>query len=121
MYLSHGVITSAQHLHVPDATRSTQARRNFKPSLSGVNYPDRSRSSSPHACQADQTAALRSIISAWVRLALFECMTQGEGDKRLWFIVDEIDARGTIDGLTDAPDLNGLTVRVNNCVGEAAA
>jgi type IV secretory pathway TraG/TraD family ATPase VirD4 len=29
-------------------------------------------------------------------------MTEGEGDKRLWFIVDELDARGRIDGLKDA-------------------
>jgi type IV secretory pathway TraG/TraD family ATPase VirD4 len=52
--------------------------------------------------QADQIAALRSIISAWVRLAIFECMTRGEGDKRVWFVVDELDALGPIDGLKDA-------------------
>jgi type IV secretory pathway TraG/TraD family ATPase VirD4 len=52
--------------------------------------------------QADQIAALRSIISAWLRLAIFQTMTEGEGDKRLWFIVDELDALGPIDGLKDA-------------------
>ena len=52
--------------------------------------------------RADQIAALRSIISAWVRLAIFETMTEGEGDKRLWFVVDELDALGPIDGLKDA-------------------
>jgi hypothetical protein len=52
--------------------------------------------------QADQIAALRSIISAWMRLAIFQTMTEGEGDKRLWFIVDELDALGPIDGLKDA-------------------
>ena len=52
--------------------------------------------------QADQIAALRSVISAWLRLAIFQTMTGGEGDKRLWFIVDELDALGPIDGLKDA-------------------
>jgi type IV secretory pathway TraG/TraD family ATPase VirD4 len=52
--------------------------------------------------QADQIAALRSIISAWLRLAIFQTMTGGEGDQRLWFIVDELDALGPIDGLKDA-------------------
>ena len=52
--------------------------------------------------QADQIAALRSIISAWLRLAVFQTMTAGEGDQRLWFIVDELDALGPIDGLKDA-------------------
>ena len=52
--------------------------------------------------QADQIAALRSIISAWLRLAIFQTMTGGEGDQRLWFVVDELDALGPIDGLKDA-------------------
>ena len=52
--------------------------------------------------QANQITALRSIISAWMRLAIFQTMTDGEGDKRLWFVVDELDALGPIDGLKDA-------------------
>jgi type IV secretory pathway TraG/TraD family ATPase VirD4 len=52
--------------------------------------------------RADQIAALRSIISAWLRLAIFQTMTEGEGDQRLWFFVDELDALGPIDGLKDA-------------------
>jgi len=52
--------------------------------------------------QADQIAALRSVISAWLRLVIFQTMTEGEGDKKLWFIVDELDALGPIDGLKDA-------------------
>jgi type IV secretory pathway TraG/TraD family ATPase VirD4 len=52
--------------------------------------------------QADQIAALRSIISAWMRLAIFQTMSQGERDHRLWFVVDELDALGPIDGLKDA-------------------
>jgi hypothetical protein len=51
---------------------------------------------------AGQIAALRSPISAWMRLAVFEAMNRGEGDQRLWFIVDELDALGQIDGLKDA-------------------
>jgi type IV secretory pathway TraG/TraD family ATPase VirD4 len=65
--------------------------------------------------KAGQIAALRSTISAWMRLAIFEAMDQDEPrdagsddgrsrDKndRLWFVVDELDALGQIDGLKDA-------------------
>jgi hypothetical protein len=52
--------------------------------------------------QADQIAALRAIISTWIRIAIFETMSLTEGDARLWFIVDELDALGQIDGLKDA-------------------
>ena len=52
--------------------------------------------------QAGEIAALRSIISAWMRIAIFEAMGLGEGDQRLWFVVDELDALGEIDGLKDA-------------------
>ena len=52
--------------------------------------------------RANEIAALRSVISAWLRLAIFECMSGEEGDQRLWFVVDELDALGTIDGLKDA-------------------
>ena len=52
--------------------------------------------------RANEIAALRSVISAWLRLAIFECMNQEEGDQRLWFVVDELDALGVIDGLKDA-------------------
>jgi hypothetical protein len=45
---------------------------------------------------------LRSVISAWMRLAIFEAMDRPAGDQRLWFIVDELDALGAIDGLKDA-------------------
>ena len=37
-----------------------------------------------------------------MRLAIFEAMNQSEGDQRLWFIIDELDALGPIDGLKDA-------------------
>jgi len=52
--------------------------------------------------RAGQIAALRSTISAWMRLAIFEAMNHGEGEQRLWFVVDELDALGQIDGLKDA-------------------
>jgi hypothetical protein len=59
---------------------------------------------------AGQIAALRSTISAWMRLAIFEAMDprepaaqEGAGtQRRLWFVVDELDALGQIDGLKDA-------------------
>lgn len=60
--------------------------------------------------KAGQIAALRSTISAWMRLAIFEAMDQDElrdddsrdPNSRLWFVVDELDALGQIDGLRDA-------------------
>ena len=51
---------------------------------------------------AGEIAALRSTISAWMRIAIFEAMSRGEGDQRLWFVIDELDALGEIDGLKDA-------------------
>jgi type IV secretory pathway TraG/TraD family ATPase VirD4 len=60
--------------------------------------------------KAGQIAALRSTISAWMRMAIFETMDQDEqrdedsrdSSGRLWFVVDELDALGQIDGLKDA-------------------
>jgi Type IV secretion-system coupling protein DNA-binding domain len=52
--------------------------------------------------RAGQVAALRSTISAWMRLGIFEAMEKEQGDQRLWFVVDELDALGQIDGLKDA-------------------
>jgi type IV secretory pathway TraG/TraD family ATPase VirD4 len=53
--------------------------------------------------KAGQIAALRSMIATWVRLAIFEALSQPEGfDQRLWFVVDELDALGAVDGLKDA-------------------
>ena len=37
-----------------------------------------------------------------MRLAIFETMNQGEQKQGLWFVVDELDALGQIDGLKDA-------------------
>ena len=52
--------------------------------------------------RAGQIAALRSIVSAWMRLSIFEAMNAPEGRQRLWFVIDELDALGQIDGLKDA-------------------
>ncbi|HWJ35419.1 MAG TPA: type IV secretion system DNA-binding domain-containing protein [Steroidobacteraceae bacterium] len=50
-----------------------------------------------------QIAALRSMIATWMRLAIFEAMNGAENhDRRLWFVVDELDALGAIEGLKDA-------------------
>jgi len=51
---------------------------------------------------ANEIATLRNIISTWMRLAIYEAMSQPEGDQRLWFAIDELDALGQIDGLKDA-------------------
>lgn len=52
--------------------------------------------------QADQIASLRAVISTWLRIAIFQTMSQGESDHRLWLVIDELDALGAIDGLKDA-------------------
>jgi type IV secretory pathway TraG/TraD family ATPase VirD4 len=52
--------------------------------------------------RADQIASLRDLIATWLRLAIFETMSRPEGDQHLWFIIDELDALGAIDGLKDA-------------------
>jgi type IV secretory pathway TraG/TraD family ATPase VirD4 len=52
---------------------------------------------------AAQIAALRTMIATWMRLAIFEAMSGNENhDQRLWFVVDELDALGAIEGLKDA-------------------
>jgi type IV secretory pathway TraG/TraD family ATPase VirD4 len=52
--------------------------------------------------RANEIATLRSLISTWMRLAIFETMSQPEGDQRLWVVIDELDALGAIDSLKDA-------------------
>jgi hypothetical protein len=50
---------------------------------------------------AGEIAALRQLIAAWLRLAIFQTMQQPDAP-RTWFVVDELDALGRIDGLKDA-------------------
>lgn len=37
-----------------------------------------------------------------MRLAIFEAMSGPDRDQRLWFVMDELDALGAVDGLKDA-------------------
>jgi type IV secretory pathway TraG/TraD family ATPase VirD4 len=53
--------------------------------------------------RAGQISALRSIISAWIRLAIFQTLMRGDHEcDPLWFVIDELDALGPIEGLKDA-------------------
>ena len=53
--------------------------------------------------QARQIGALRALIATWTRLAIFQALSgTAEVDQRLWFVLDELDALGAIDGLKDA-------------------
>jgi type IV secretory pathway TraG/TraD family ATPase VirD4 len=53
--------------------------------------------------KAGQIAAMRAVIGTWMRIAIFEAMNGLEHrDQRLWFVVDELDALGAIEGLKDA-------------------
>jgi type IV secretory pathway TraG/TraD family ATPase VirD4 len=72
------------------------------PPLSVRNWVQEGRGALFIPYQAGQIAAMRSTVSAWMRLAIFETMNREEGDQRLWFAVDELDALGQIDGLKDA-------------------
>jgi len=53
--------------------------------------------------KAAQIAGLRAMIATWMRTAIVETMNgAADVDQRLWFVVDELDALGAIDGLKDA-------------------
>ena len=52
--------------------------------------------------RAAQIAALRSIIATWTRLAIFAAMARPDESRCLWFVIDELDALGAIEGLKDA-------------------
>jgi hypothetical protein len=52
--------------------------------------------------RASEIAALRHLISTWMRIAIFETINAEEGDQKLWFVIDELDALGAIDALKDA-------------------
>ena len=56
---------------------------------------------------ANQIPSLRSMISGWMRLAIFQSMdhelnSPAAPPRPTWFVVDELDALGPIDGLKDA-------------------
>ena len=52
--------------------------------------------------RAGQIATLKGAVSAWLRLAIFETLDSGGPDRPIWFVADELDAIGAIDGLKDA-------------------
>ncbi len=53
--------------------------------------------------RASQISALRAIIATWIRLGIFEAMLRCEHEScPLWYVIDELDALGAIDGLQDA-------------------
>ena len=51
---------------------------------------------------ANEIASLGSLISAWMRISIFETLSGAESDQKIWFVVDELEALGAIDGLKDA-------------------
>jgi hypothetical protein len=51
---------------------------------------------------SEQIAAVRSLYATMLRVLIFSTMSRPEGDAGTWFVIDELDALGKIDGLTDA-------------------
>lgn len=52
---------------------------------------------------ANEVAALRGLISCWMNIAIFETLSlQPSTERRIWFQIDEMDALGRIEGLTNA-------------------
>jgi hypothetical protein len=52
---------------------------------------------------ANETAALRGLISCWMNIAIFETLSLAPSmERRIWFQIDELDALGRIEGLTNA-------------------
>lgn len=53
--------------------------------------------------KANQIAALRNLVSCWMRLAIFEGLSLAPSqERRIWYYLDELDALGRIEGLKDA-------------------
>jgi type IV secretory pathway TraG/TraD family ATPase VirD4 len=52
--------------------------------------------------RSGQLATLRGLLATWMRLAIFEAMEARDGGPPLWFVIDELDALGAVDGLKDA-------------------
>lgn len=52
---------------------------------------------------ANEIAALRGLISCWMNIAIFETLSLPPStERRIWFQIDEMDALGRIEGLTNA-------------------
>jgi Cdc6-like AAA superfamily ATPase len=84
----------------PVALQSANERWSVRHWIRGV--PGRNRGVMFLPYKANELATLRSLISTWMRLAIFEAMSRREEDQRVWFVMDELDALGAIDGLKDA-------------------
>lgn len=55
------------------------------------------------AYQDSQLSYLRPLLGAWLALAVREVLSLPEDpDRRVWFVMDELDSLGTVDGLKDA-------------------
>jgi type IV secretory pathway TraG/TraD family ATPase VirD4 len=51
---------------------------------------------------ANEISSLKTLISTWMRLVIDATLSRGFAQSRVWFVVDELDALGAIDGLKDA-------------------
>lgn len=53
--------------------------------------------------KANQIASIQSLISTWLALSIYETLSLTPNDEmKIWFIIDEVDAIGRIEGLKDA-------------------
>lgn len=53
--------------------------------------------------RANQISALQGLISAWLGLSIYETLSMSvDSSRRIWFMADEVDAIGRINGLKDA-------------------
>jgi hypothetical protein len=86
-------MASVEHIARQQTGKPLSVRRWIRESRAGVLFL-------PY--RASEIAALRHLISTWMRVAIFEAMNAEEADQKLWFVIDELDALGAIDGLKDA-------------------
>jgi type IV secretory pathway TraG/TraD family ATPase VirD4 len=103
-----GAVRAVANTHLaalePIALQSTRDKLSVRRWIKGGEGTDRGVLFLPY--KANEIATLRSLISTWMRLAIFEAMGgrpgEDKGDRKLWFVIDELDALGAIDGLKDA-------------------
>jgi len=99
-----GAVRAVANTHLaalePVALQSTRDKLSVRGWIKGGEGSDRGVLFLPY--KANEIATLRSLISTWMRLAIFEATTARAIDQRLWFVIDELDALGAIDGLKDA-------------------
>jgi type IV secretory pathway TraG/TraD family ATPase VirD4 len=99
-----GAVRAVANTHLaalePIALQSTRDKLSVRRWIEGEEGSDRGVLFLPY--KANEVATLRSLISTWMRLAIFEAMSGRGGDQKLWFVIDELDALGAVDGLKDA-------------------